>query len=173
MKLQADVCNFIEKENVAEVFFCEDCEISQKIYSFRTTPVAASKEAQKDSLTLRTKVYRFSKKDYLDSQLSLSLSLFLSLSLSLSLYFFTIGNYNKKIPREAVAQRCSVKRVILEIVQNSQENTCARVSFSIKLQTPATLLKRRLWHRCLPANFAKLLRTFFFHRSPTVAASVP
>ena len=97
----------------------------------------------------------------------------LSLSLSLSLYFFTIGNYNKKIPQEAVAQRCSVKRVILEIVQNSQENTCARVSFSIKLQTPATLLKRRLWHRCLPANFAKLLRTFFFHRSPTVAASVP
>ena len=96
----------------------------------------------------------------------------LSLSLSLALYFFTIGNYNKKIPQEAVAQRCPVKRVFLEIVQNSQENTCARVSFSIKLQTPATLLKRRLWHRCFPANFAKLLRTFFFHRSPTVAASV-
>ena len=26
---------------------------------------------------------------------------------------------------------------------------------------PATLLKRRLWHRCFPLNFVKFLRTFF------------
>ena len=30
---------------------------------------------------------------------------------------------------EAVVQRCSVKKVFLKISQNSQENTCARVSF--------------------------------------------
>ena len=30
--------------------------------------------------------------------------------------------------QEAVAQRCSVKKVFLEISENSQENTCARVS---------------------------------------------
>ena len=30
---------------------------------------------------------------------------------------------------EAVARRCSVKKVFLEISQNSQENTCDRVSF--------------------------------------------
>ena len=35
---------------------------------------------------------------------------------------------------EAVAQRCSVKKVFLEILQNLQENTCARVSLLIKLQ---------------------------------------
>ena len=35
---------------------------------------------------------------------------------------------------EAVAQRFSVKNVFLDISQNSQENTCARVSFLIKLQ---------------------------------------
>ena len=35
---------------------------------------------------------------------------------------------------EAVVQRCSVKKLLLEISQNSQENTCARVSFLIKLQ---------------------------------------
>ena len=29
---------------------------------------------------------------------------------------------------------CSVKKVFLEISQNSQENTCARVSFLMKLQ---------------------------------------
>ena len=31
-------------------------------------------------------------------------------------------------------QRCSVKKVFLEISQKSQENTCDRVSFSMKLQ---------------------------------------
>ena len=56
--------------------------------------------------------------------------------------------------REAVIQRCSVKAVFLKISQNSQENTCARVSFLIKLQ-----LKKRLWHRCFLVNIAKLLRT--------------
>ena len=30
--------------------------------------------------------------------------------------------------------RCSVKKVFLEISQNSQENTCARATFLIKLQ---------------------------------------
>ena len=35
---------------------------------------------------------------------------------------------------EAIVQRCSVKKVFLEISQNSQEDTCARVSFLIKLQ---------------------------------------
>ena len=50
--------------------------------------------------------------------------------------------------------------VFLKILQNSQESTCARVSFLIKLQLPA-LFKKRLWHRCFPVNFAKFLRTLF------------
>ena len=44
--------------------------------------------------------------------------------------------------------------MFLEISQNSQEHTCARV--------PATLLKKRLWHRCFPVNFVKFLRTLIF-----------
>ena len=78
---------------------------------------------------------------------------------------------------EAVFQRCSVKKVFLEISQNSQENTCTRVFFLMKLQAskfllflvfllltlrPATLLKKRLWRRCFPVNSAKFLRTLFF-----------
>ena len=35
-------------------------------------------------------------------------------------------------PAEAVARRCYVKQVFLEILQNSQENICTRVSFLIK-----------------------------------------
>ena len=29
----------------------------------------------------------------------------------------------------------------------------------------ATLLKKRLWHRCFPVNFAKFLRTPFLHNT--------
>ena len=35
--------------------------------------------------------------------------------------------------KEAVIQRCSVKQVFLEILQNSQAKTCTRVSFLINL----------------------------------------
>ena len=53
---------------------------------------------------------------------------------------------------EAVVQRCSVKKVFFEIAQNSQENTCARVSFLIKL--------------------SETLKNTFSYRTPLVAASV-
>ena len=53
---------------------------------------------------------------------------------------------------EAVARRCSIKKVFLEILQNSQEKTCARV-------------KTGLWHRCFPVNFAKFLSTPFLQSS--------
>ena len=44
------------------------------------------------------------------------------------------------------------KKVLLKISQNWQENTCARVSFFNKVASlsPATLLKKRPWHRCFP-----------------------
>ena len=42
----------------------------------------------------------------------------------------TKNNYS-----EAVARRCSVEKVFLEILQISQVNACAKVSFLIKLQT--------------------------------------
>ena len=42
---------------------------------------------------------------------------------------------------KAVVRMCSVKTVFLEISQNSQENTCARDSFLIKLQTRPPLVQ--------------------------------
>ena len=60
--------------------------------------------------------------------------------------------------------RCSVKKVFLEISQNSQENTCARVSFLINLR-PVTLFKKLLWHRCFPVKFAEFLRTPFLQNT--------
>ena len=44
----------------------------------------------------------------------------------------------------------------MKILQNSQENTHVRVCFFL---WPAILLKKRLWHRYFPRNFAKFLRT--------------
>ena len=57
------------------------------------------------------------------------------------------------------------KRCFLKISQNSQEKTCARVSFLIKLRASrhATLSKKRLWHRCFPVSSVKFLRTPFLH----------
>ena len=55
---------------------------------------------------------------------------------------------------EPVIQRCSVKKGLLKLLQNSQENPCAKVSFLIKLQ-----LKKRLWHSCFPVNIARFLKT--------------
>ena len=61
-------------------------------------------------------------------------------------------------------QGCSVKKVFLEILQNSEENTCARASFLIVSGLrPSTLLKKRLWHKCFPVTFAKFLRTPFLN----------
>ena len=38
-------------------------------------------------------------------------------------------------------------------------------------QRPATLLKKRPWHRCFPVNFAKIPKSIFSHKAPPVAAS--
>ena len=49
--------------------------------------------------------------------------------------WFPLTLQNQPTNLEAVVQWCSVKKVFLEVLQNSQENSCARVSFLIKLQT--------------------------------------
>ena len=46
--------------------------------------------------------------------------------------------------------------------------------FLIKLQAPATLLKKRLWHRCFPVNFTKSIRTPFLRNiSGSCFLSIP
>ena len=63
---------------------------------------------------------------------------------------------------EVVIRRCSVKKVSLEILQNSQKNAVPESLFyKVAGLRPATLLKKRLWHRCFPVNFTKFLRTPF------------
>ena len=47
-------------------------------------------------------------------------------------------------------RRCSVRRSVLR---------------NFSLQQSATLLKKRLWHRCFPVNFAKFPRTSFLQNT--------
>ena len=55
------------------------------------------------------------------------------------------------------------KGALLKKSQNSQRDTCVRVSFLIKLQAEAcNFIKKRLWYKCFPVNFTKFLRTLFF-----------
>ena len=64
---------------------------------------------------------------------------------------------------EAVSWRCSVKKVFLEISRNSRENTCARVSFLIKLQAEAyNFIKNEPLAQVFSCEFCEILRTPFF-----------
>ena len=73
---------------------------------------------------------------------------------------------------EAVAKRCSVKIVFLEISQNSQENTCARVSFIIKLQASAcNFIKKETLAQVFSCEFCEISKNTFSYRTPPVAAS--
>ena len=62
------------------------------------------------------------------------------------------------------------KKVFLKISQNSQENTCARVSFLIKLQF--SFIKKEALAQVFSCEFSEISKDNFFHRIPLVAASV-
>ena len=57
-----------------------------------------------------------------------------------------------------------MKKVFLEISQNSPENTCARVSFLIKLQA-------RGLAQVFSCEFCKISKKTFSYRTPLVAVS--
>ena len=89
------------------------------------------------------------------------------------IFFFTFLKYSLFTPFKAfssysfiwkaVAQRCSVKKVFLEISQNSQGNTSARVSFLITLHNLAQVF-------C--CEFCETSKNTFSYRTPPVVASV-
>ena len=80
----------------------------------------------------------------------------------------------KRLNTEAVARRRSVKKVFLEILQNSQENTCVGGSFFNKVAglKLATLFKKSLsLAQVFSCEFCEISKNTFFHRTPPVAAS--
>ena len=64
---------------------------------------------------------------------------------------------------EAVTRGVLCKKVLLEISQNSQENTSARVSFLIKLQTSASnFIKKETLAEVLSCEFCEIFKNTFF-----------
>ena len=61
-------------------------------------------------------------------------------------------------------QRCSVRKVFLEISQNSQENICPESLFLITLQV-------FFCYRFFSCEFCEISKRTFFHRTPLVPAS--
>ena len=63
--------------------------------------------------------------------------------------------------------------MFLEISQNSQKNTCARVLFLIKLQTEAcNFIKKETLTKVFSSEFCEVFKNTFSYRTFPVAASV-
>ena len=77
---------------------------------------------------------------------------FISYGLLFPLFSYLI-NYSK-----AVAQRCTVIKMFLEILQNSQENNCVIVSFLIMF---CNFIEITLRYGCSPENLQHIFRTSF------------
>ena len=60
-------------------------------------------------------------------------------------------------------QRCSVRKdVLINFAKFTGKHLCQSLFFNkVAGLRSATLLKKRLWHRCFPVNFVKFLRTPF------------
>ena len=73
---------------------------------------------------------------------------------------------------EAATGGVLIKKVFLGILQNSQENTCVRVSFSTKFQTEACnfILKKTL-AQVFSCEFSKISKSTFFTEHLRATAS--
>ena len=70
---------------------------------------------------------------------------------------------------EAVTWRCSVENVSLKFLQNSQENTCARISFLISWWPEAgSFIKKESLAQVFSYEFCEMFKKTFFYRTPTV-----
>ena len=85
---------------------------------------------------------------------------------------FSSQRWNYVVTYRSSHQMCSVKKSVLRNFEKfTGKHLCQSIFFnkvaglSPRL-SPATLLKKRLWHRCFPVNFAKFLRTPFYRILP-------
>ena len=62
---------------------------------------------------------------------------------------------------EAVAQMCYVKKVLVEISQKTLENTCAKVSFLIKLQAGLLLYEKEILAQVFSYEFCQFSKNTF------------
>ena len=73
---------------------------------------------------------------------------------------------------EAVVQMCPVKKVFLEISQNSQENTCASLFFNKVAGGASNFIKKENLAQVFSCGFCKISKNTFFDRTPLVATFI-
>ena len=69
----------------------------------------------------------------------------------------------------------SIKKVFLKFLQNSQENTCARVSFLIKLQAEAcncNFIKKETLAQVFSYKFFEISKNTFSYRKPLAVSGM-
>ena len=69
---------------------------------------------------------------------------------------------------EAVAMRCSIKKVFLKMLENSQGNTCVGVSF---LPQAWNFMKKETPTHVFSCEFCEIFKNTFFSGTLPVAAS--
>ena len=79
--------------------------------------------------------------------------------------FKTNKNFQKIFQIESSRSEVFLKKVLLNISQISQENTCVTVSFLIKL------IKKETLAQLFSCEICEIFKNTFFYRTPLVAAS--
>ena len=81
-------------------------------------------------------------------------------------YLLRKSNSKRKKNRKS-HRRCSVKKGVLRnFAKITEKHLCQSLFFNkVEGLRSATLLKKRLWHRCFPVNFEKFLRTPFLQNT--------
>ena len=76
-------------------------------------------------------------------------------------------NLNSLTSFRSSHRRCSVKKGVLRnFAKFTGKHLCQSLFFNkVAGLRPETLLKKRLWHKCFPVNFAKFLRTPFLQNT--------
>ena len=83
-------------------------------------------------------------------------------------YFMTFGFQLSCIFSEEIG---SVRALLFLLHSGSSRIKIQDINFVVITCWIPTTVKKRLWHRWFPVNFAKFLRTAFSYRTPSVAAS--
>ena len=141
------------------MFSCEYCEIFKSTYFEEHLWTAASALWWKLSIiaiSVSYKFYKWEADTKLNKIMLITESTATQHTVLRKLWFWSINHFP-----ETVARRCSVKKVLSIISQNSQESTCQSLLF-IKLETLAQVFS---------CEFRKIFKNTFFYRTPLVAAS--
>ena len=86
----------------------------------------------------------------------------LSGKLYLILRFFGILKFSFLVGKSSRPEVFCKKVVLRNFVKLTEKHLCQSLLFNkVAGLRPATLLKKRLWHRCFPVNLEKFLRTPF------------